>query len=170
TLTQYEVNLILKNVLFVPWYKVNYAALPWVVSTQPNLARVGLSEQQAQQQYGEKIYIVKQYFNRVAQAQIFDQTTGICKLLIRENGAIIGCSIIGDRATELIAIVALMIQHKINLNRNPMRGLTSLSLPIIYPSMAEILQLASDNFYWQKLQRHPQLVKRLQTWFSLGKN
>ena len=169
-ITRYEVNLILKNTLFFPWYKTNYHTLPWAIFTQPNLARVGLTQHQAQQQYGDDIYTIKQYFRNVTQAQIMDRTSGVCKLIVRENGEIVGCSLICDRAAELIATVALMIQHKIKLDRNPMRGLTSLSIPTVYPSMAEILEHSSQNFYHQKLGRNPKLLNRLRSWFSLRKN
>ena len=168
--TRYEVNLILKNTLFFPWYKTNYHSLPWTIFTQPNLARVGLTQHQARQQYGDDIYTIKEYFRDVAQAQITDRTSGVCKLIVRENGEILGCGIVGDRAGELIAIVALMIQHKIKLDSNPMRGLTSLSIPTVYPSMAEILEHASQNFYHQKLERNPKLLNRLRSWFSLRKS
>ena len=170
SITRYEVNLILKNTLFFPWYKTNYHAVPWAIFTQPNLARVGLTQHQARQQYGDKIYIIKQYYRDVTQAQILNRTSGVCKLLVRENGEILGCSLVGDRAGELIATVALMIQYKIKLDRNPMRGLTSLSIPTIYPSMAEIFHQASQSFYHQKLQRNPKLLNRLRSWFSLRKS
>ncbi|MGL6342271.1 MAG: mercuric reductase, partial [Waterburya sp.] len=162
--------LVLKNTLFFPWYKTNYNTLPWAILTQPNLARVGLTEAQAKQQYGEKIYVVKEYFKNLAQAQILEQTTGLCKLIVKENGTIIGCSLIGDRAADLITAIALMMQHKIRLDSNPMRGLTSVSIPTIYPTMSEILAQASNNFYLQKLQRQPKLLKRLQAWSSLRRN
>jgi pyruvate/2-oxoglutarate dehydrogenase complex dihydrolipoamide dehydrogenase (E3) component len=169
-IAQYEVNLILKNTLFFSWYKSNYNTIPWAILTQPNLARVGLTEEQAKQQYGENIYVVKEYFKNVTQAQILEQTTGLCKLIVKENGTIIGCSIVGDRAADLITAIALMMQHKIKLDPIPMRGLTSVSIPTIYPTMSEMLQQTSSNFYLQKLQRNPKLLKRLQAWFSLRRN
>ncbi len=168
-IAQYEVNLILKNTLFFPWYKANYNSVPWAILTQPNLARVGLNESQAKQEYGEDIYVVKQYFNNVTQAQILDKTTGLCKLLVRANGEILGCCLVGDRAAELITTIALMMQNKIRLDSNPMRGLTSVSILTIYPTMTEILHQASNNFYLQKLQRSPKLLNRLRTWFSMRK-
>ena len=129
------------------------------------MARVGLNESQAKQEYGEDIYVVKQYFNNVTQAQILDKTTGLCKLLVRANGEILGCCLVGDRAAELIATIALMMQNKIRLDSNPMRGLTWVSIPTIYPTMTEILHQASNNFYLQKLQRSPKLLNRLRTCF-----
>jgi pyruvate/2-oxoglutarate dehydrogenase complex dihydrolipoamide dehydrogenase (E3) component len=168
-IARYEVNLILKNTLFFPWYKTDYHTLPWAILTQPNLARVGLSEEQAKQQCQGKVYVIRQYFSQVTQAQILDNLSGVCKLLINQKGEILGCGIFSDRAAELITIPALMMQHKIKLDSNPMRGLTSISIPTIYPSMAEILEQAINNFYQQKIQDNPKLISRLRSWFSLRK-
>ena len=169
-ITRYEVNLILKNSLFLPCYKTNYHTVPWVILTQPNIARVGLSQFQAKQQYPKNIFIIRQYFSNLEQAQITDNLTGLCKLIVRKDGAIIGCSIIGDRAKELITIPALMMQHQIKLDLNPMQGLTSLSIPMVYSGMSEILTRAFNDFYQQKMQQNPRLINRLKTWFSLRKN
>ncbi|MCC0178581.1 NAD(P)/FAD-dependent oxidoreductase [Waterburya agarophytonicola K14] len=169
-IARYEVNLILKNTLFFSWYKTNYHALPWAVLTRPKLARVGLNERQAKQQYKGKVYVIRQYFNNTAQGQILDSNPGMCKLLISRQGEILGCSLFGDRAVELITIPALMMQHKIKLDHNPMRGLTSISIPTIYPSMTEILELALEDFYQQKIQQNSQLSNRLKRWFSWRKN
>ena len=61
------------------------------------------------------------------------------------------------------------MKYEIPLDQNPMRGLTSLTIPTIYPSMVEILQRANNNFYYSKLQRNPRLLNRLRSWFSLRK-
>ena len=168
-IAQYEANIVLKNALFLPWYKTNYQALPWAILTHPSLARVGLNEKQARKKY-EQVYVIRQYFSSVVQAKILDLNPGMCKLLVTQQGEIVGCSIFGDRATELITIPALMMQHKIKLDRNPMRGLTTMSIPNIYPSMADILEQAIDDFYQQKIEHNPKLLNRLKTWFSLRKN
>ncbi|MEL6931413.1 MAG: FAD-dependent oxidoreductase, partial [Cyanobacteria bacterium J06600_6] len=168
-IAQYEANLILKNTLFFPWYRVNYHSLPWTIMTQPSFARVGLNQKLAQQQYGNDLYMITEYFKDIDRGQISSSTTGMCKLLIRENGEILGCSLISDRAEELIAFISLMIQQQIKLDGNPMRGLTSLSLAVTEPSKSAIWQRAFNNFYRQKLQRHPQLRHRLRSWFSLRK-
>ena len=169
-IAQYEANLILKNTLFFPWYKADYCNLPWAISTQPNFARAGLNQKLAQQRYGKDLYVVTEYFKNLERAQISFSTTGMCKLLVRNNGEIVGCSLISDRAEESIAFISLMMQQQIKLDGNPMRGLTSLSLATTCPSMSEIWQQAFDNFYRQKLQRHPQLLDRLRSWFSFRKS
>lgn len=168
-ITNYEINLILKNSLLFPVFKTNYFALPWAILTRPNFARVGWNEQQARQKLGSNLYIIKEYVTDLAQGQISQQTTGMCKLLVKPNGEIVGCSLFCDRAAELITIIALMIEHKIRLQQNPLKGLTTLSIPLIYPSMTEILQRSSNNFYQQKLKKNSQLLNRLRSWFSLRK-
>ena len=169
-IAQHEVNLILKNTLFLPWYKVNYHAVPWAILTRPNLARVGFTERQAREKYGEDVRAIACHLKDTAWGQIADRPTGMCKLLVKSNGEIVGCSIIGDRSAELITVIALMLKHQIGLDRNPMRGLTSLSIPTVYPTMAEILERASQDFYQQKLQNNPKLLNRLRNWFSLYKD
>ncbi|MEL6441470.1 MAG: NAD(P)/FAD-dependent oxidoreductase [Cyanobacteria bacterium J06621_8] len=169
-ITNYEINLILKNILLFPIYKTDYFALPWGMLTRPNFARVGWNEAQAKQRFGSDIYIIKEHVADIAQAQISQATTGICKLLVKTNGEIVGCSLFCDRAAELITIIALMIKHKVRLKSNPFNGLTDLSSPFIYPSMTEIIERASNNFYRQKLERNPRLRNRLRSWFSLRKS
>lgn len=168
-IAQYEAQIILKNTLFFSCYKVNYHTIPWAISTQPSLARVGLNERQARQKKAD-IYIIREYFDCVSEGKILDSNPGICKLLVDQTGEILGCSIFGDRAAELITIPALMMQHNIKLDRNPMRGLTNTSIPNVYPSMVEILERAIENFYQQIIQQNPKLRNRLQSWFSLRKN
>ncbi|MEO1465023.1 MAG: NAD(P)/FAD-dependent oxidoreductase [Cyanobacteria bacterium J06633_1] len=166
SIARYEANVVLKNTLFLPLYRVNYCSLPWMIGTQPNFARIGLTSQQARQRYGDKLYQVQEYFADLERSPIFNSSTGMCKLLIRSNGEIVGCSLIGDRAEELITSISIMMQHRIRLKSNPMRGLTSLSLPTTYLSLSSIWQRVWDNFYQQKLQRNPQLSSRLQGWFT----
>ena len=166
SIAQHEADIVLKNTLFLPFYRTHYHSVPWTVSTQPNFARVGLTTKQAQAQHDD-LYIVREHIPQIDRAQISNYTTGMCKLLVRKNGEIVGCSLICDRAEELIVLVSLMIQHRIKLDSNPMKGLTS-AFATVYPSMSEIWQRASNNFYRQKLQQ-PQLLNRLRSWHSWRK-
>ena len=169
TITCQEVNIALKNILFLTWLpkqKQNKNYFPQVIFTQPNFTRVGLNKTEAIGDYGKKIYIIKEYFKTIAQAQISGNTTGWCELILRPNGQIIGCTIIGDRAVELISTIAVMMQHKIKLNSNLRSGLLQINIPYISPSFCEILQRAAIAFAQQKLQRDRNLSRRLEDWFS----
>ncbi|AFZ37172.1 Mercury(II) reductase [Stanieria cyanosphaera PCC 7437] len=165
-LAQYEANIILKNALFFPWFQVNYHPLPWAIFTEPNLARVGMTEIQARQVYGHDLYVIKQYFKSVAQAQLLGETTGFLKLIVGPQGEIIGCAIIGHQAVELINAIALMIKNKIKLNHNSICGLLQINIPYVYPSFAEILDQAANAFYQQKLARSKKSLNLLETWFN----
>ena len=170
TICCHEANIALQNILFFSrWYQTAYGwkkstpaknYLPQAIFTHPSFARVGMNKTEAIRDYGEDIYIIKEYFKTIAQAQISGQTTGWCELILRPNGQIIGCTIIGDRAEELISTMAVMMQYKIKLNRNPQSRLLQVNIPTVSPSFAEILQRVVERFYQEKLQRDRKLITR----------
>lgn len=173
TITCQEVNIALKNILFFSWFNKseNYQKyLPKAIFTQPSFARVGINKTEAMRDYGKNVYIIKEYFKTIPQVQILGNTTGWCELIIRPNGQIMGCTIIGDRAVELIATIATMMQYKIKLNPNPRSGLLQVNIPVISPSFAEILQRVATSFYQQKLERDRNLANKLENWFSFRRN
>ena len=168
-IAQYEANIALKNALFLPWFKKDYAYLPWAIFTQPSLARVGMTENQARQRYGEQLTIVRQYGKKTTQAQISGNTTGLCKFLIRPNGEIVGAHLVGENAAELVSAIALFMKYKLKLSQNPILGLLKLEFSCIYPSFAEIMQQTATVFHQQKLANHKHWRKGLKTWFDLSK-
>ena len=169
----HEANIALKNILFLSWWdksdqRNNY--FPQAILTQPNFARIGINKTEAIRDYGKNIYIIKEYFKTITQAQISGNTTGWCEFILRPNGQILGCTIIGDRAIELISTIAVMMQYKIRLNNNPQLGLLQVNIPYVSPSFSEILQRVATAFYQQKLQRDRKLLRRLENWFSFRRN
>ena len=169
-IAHHEVNIALRNALFLPLFKINYYSLPRAILTQPNLVKIGITETQIKPQERANIYVIKEYFSSISQAQILGATTGLCKLLIHHNGTILGCTLIGDRASELIGEIALMMKYQIKLSSNPIQGLTKLDFLDISPSWAEIWQQAAINFHRQKLQRNQRLSGWLESWFNLRRN
>ena len=164
-ITQYQVDIALKNMFSFPWFKTDYRYLPIVISTQPQIARVGLAELPSQPN-NSHLYLVKQHFKSIMQAQITQSTMGWCQFIIQANGEILGCTIVCDRATELINIVAMMMRYKIKLSRNPIQGLLSQEIAYVAPSFSEILNKVVIAFHQQKLQRDRNLRNRLETWFE----
>ena len=168
-IAQYEANIALKNALFLPWFKTDYTYLPWAILTQPNLARVGMTESQARQRYGDDICIISQYWKNTTQAQITGNTTGLCKFFILPKGEIIGAYLVGENAAELIGAIALMMKSKIKLSKNAVRGLLKLDFPYVYPSFAEIIQQTATAYQQQKLANHKNWLNWLEIWFDLRK-
>lgn len=88
-IANYEAKIAIKNALFFPKFAVNYHFIPWAISSQPMVAQVGLTETQAKKRYSKnEILVLKQYFKSITAAQIKNEITGICKLIVLENGKI----------------------------------------------------------------------------------
>lgn len=169
-LARYEANIALKNALFLSWFKIDYRYLPWAIFTEPNFAKVGMTETQARRRYGDDVYVIRQYYKGVARAQLRGETTGFCQFLIHSNGEILGAYIIGSHAAETISAIALAIKHKIKLNKNIVQGLLQVDFPHVDFSFAEILQQTATLFYRQKLKQNRNWRKFLNTWFNWRRN
>ncbi|MFP4611579.1 MAG: dihydrolipoyl dehydrogenase family protein, partial [Thiohalophilus sp.] len=87
-LAEYQAGIIISNALFRFPKKTDYRVLPWVTFTDPELARVGLSEQQASEQ-GIKHSVLRFDFRDVDRAITERETTGRVKLIARK-GKILG--------------------------------------------------------------------------------
>ena len=80
---------------------VNYDAIPRVTYTHPEVAEVGLTADQAEEQ-GLDVETTKHAFNGVGRAIILGQNQGHAKIVTIKDGPIVGASVIGPQAGELI--------------------------------------------------------------------
>lgn len=167
-IAQYEASIALNNALFAPLFKVDYRSIPWAILCDPQLARVGLMEAQARRRYGKDIFVVRQYFKTLDKAQISGQTTGFCKIIGRQNGEILGASIVGSEASELIGAIALTIRQKIKIKASPF-GLASLhtDFPHISPTLSEIFHKTALEWQQQRLRQNSTLQNILEGFFNL---
>lgn len=154
-IAQAEVDIILKNILFYPWFKIKYTNLPYCLFTHPTIARVGLTERQARQ-YKNEICVISMPYKMNAQAQISGETTGFIKLIINEQGDLLGGHIIGVQAEEIISAIALSIQHKINI-----QSLAKLPFPSL--TVSEIIHQVALYYQNQSLQKNKKLLNWLET-------
>ena len=129
-ISNYEAKVAVNNALLLPKLKVNYQSIPWGTYTSPQIAQVGFTENQATQIYKD-VVVLPYYLKDVAAAQLKEETTGILKIVMRRNGEILGATIIGSQAAELINIMALAIAQKLKIE-----AISHLFPP--YPSFAEI--------------------------------
>ncbi|USK70704.1 dihydrolipoyl dehydrogenase [Peribacillus asahii] len=92
---------------------VNYRAVPRCIYTSPEIASVGLTEEQAKQQYGD-IKIGEFPFSANGKARISNETIGKVKVLVEpQYNEILGISIVGPHATELIGQGTVMLHAEI---------------------------------------------------------
>jgi dihydrolipoamide dehydrogenase len=113
----YQAGVAVRNCLLpVGKKKVDYRVVPWVTFTDPEAARVGLTEEEARKQYKE-IRVINFPWHLIDRAQAEGQTAGFIKLILEGKGdTILGAHIVGENAGELLPELALAMQHKIGLN------------------------------------------------------
>jgi dihydrolipoamide dehydrogenase len=80
---------------------VNYEAIPRVTYTHPEVAEVGITVEQAAQR-GLDVVATKHAFNGVGRAIIIGQNQGFAKVVALKDGPIVGASVVGPQAGELI--------------------------------------------------------------------
>lgn len=156
-IAKYEAKIAVKNALFFPKHRVNYSAIPWIICTQPMVAQVGVTELQAKKRYNKnQVLVFKNYFKTTTAAQIKNETTGICKLIVLENGKILGCSIFGQEAEEIINLIALAISQNLKIEDLE-------NLAVAYPSCSEILTQTAREWSRHKLYKNHLLEEFLQS-------
>ncbi|HZS84300.1 MAG TPA: FAD-dependent oxidoreductase [Stellaceae bacterium] len=152
----YHAGIVIRNALFRLPAKVDYRALPWVTYTDPELAHVGLTEADARARYGRDLAILRSAFHENDRAQTERATAGGIKVVARRNGRILGASILGAHAGELIQPWGLAIAQGLRL-----KALAGMIAP--YPTFAEANKRAAASFYMAKLfsERTRRLVRLL---------
>jgi len=153
-LANYHAGLVIRNALFRLPTKASTAALPWVTYTDPELAQVGLTEAQARAR-GAGVTIARFTYRENDRAQAERATEGFIKV-VAARGKVLGASIVGLHAGELIQPWVLAIQNGLKLSR-----MASLIAP--YPTFAEVNKRAAGAFFTPKLfsERTRKLVRFL---------
>ncbi|NJR74729.1 MAG: NAD(P)/FAD-dependent oxidoreductase [Scytonema sp. CRU_2_7] len=163
-IANYEARIALQNALFFPRLKVNYRHIPWAVFTNPMFAQVGLTEAQAKRQYSpDEVIVLRQFFKTLFAAQIQDETTGICKLIVLRDGKILGASVLGTQAIELIHVIALAIAQTIKVY-------CLAHLAPLYPSFSEIFEQIVRDWKQQKLNSNIAWQDFLESFFHFRRN
>lgn len=93
--------------------QINFDQVPSVVFTFPEIATVGIPEQDLEK---DTYRINKFMFKTNAKAQCLNETDGFVKLIVDNNDIVIGCHIIGPHASDLIHEVTSMMYKNININ------------------------------------------------------
>lgn len=148
------------NALFRPFktFKVDYRVIPWATFTDPEIATVGLNEQAAKEQNIQ--YEVTRYdIGGLDRALADDHARGFVKVLTPPGkDKILGATIVGAQAGELIAEFVLAMKYNLGMNK-------ILGTIHIYPTMAEASKYAAGN--WKKAHAPEKLlawVERFHTW------
>jgi len=141
-MAEYQAGIVIGNAVFRFPKKTDYRVVPWVTYTDPELARVGLTEQQAREQ-GIEPTVLHFSFKDIDRALTEVETDGFTKL-ITHKGRILGASILGPHAGELIHEIALAMQTGTKIS--------NISATIhAYPTLAQIQRRVVNTLYGKKL-------------------
>ncbi|WP_416357780.1 dihydrolipoyl dehydrogenase family protein [Aureimonas phyllosphaerae] len=158
----YHAGIVIRNLAFRLPAKVDYGALPWVTYTDPELAHVGMTLATARARHGDGVRCLTKSMGNLDRAVAEGRRQGLLKVVALPNGRILGCSIVGPGAGELIGLWALAIAKGLKL-----RDVASLVLP--YPTLSEVSKQAAGDWYSPALfsdrtRRLVSMLRKLPRW------
>jgi pyruvate/2-oxoglutarate dehydrogenase complex dihydrolipoamide dehydrogenase (E3) component len=153
----YHAGLVMRNALFRLPVRVDNDAVPWVTYTEPELAQAGLTEAQARRRK-IKIRILRWPYHDNDRAQTEHEIHGHIKVITDRKGKILGATIVGAQAGELIATWILALAQGLNI-----RAMTGIVLP--YPTLSEIGKRAAIDFFTPSLTRP--MLRRIIAWMRI---
>jgi len=131
-------------------FKADYRVIPWTTFVDPEVARVGLNEQEAREQgvaHEITVYPMQELDRAIAESA----TKGFVKVLtVPGKDRIIGVTIVGDHAGELLAEYVLAMKHGLGLNK-------IMGTIHTYPTMAEANKYAAGE--WKRAHAPEALLK-----------
>ncbi len=142
----YHAGLVIRNALFRLRVPVNNDLIPRVTFTHPELAQVGLTEAEAHER---KLAagVLRWPFHENDRARAERETLGHIKVVIDRGGKILGATIVGAGAGEMITTWTLAISQSLNI-----RAFTGIIIP--YPTLAEIGKRAAITYFTPSLTSH----------------
>jgi pyruvate/2-oxoglutarate dehydrogenase complex dihydrolipoamide dehydrogenase (E3) component len=130
-------------------FKVDYSVIPWATFTDPEVARVGLNEQEALAQ-GVVFEVTRFAMNELDRAIADSETQGFVKVLtVPGKDRILGVTIVGGHASDLLAEFVLAMKHGLGLNK-------ILATIHVYPTLAEANKYAAGQ--WKRAHQPHRLL------------
>ena len=136
-------GVLARRMLFRLPARLDYAALPRVTYTDPELAQVGMTEAEARTA-GHDVRLLRFLVPETDRAVTEGVCDGLVKLVATADGRLLGAGILAPHAGEMAGTFALMIARRMKLS-----ALAGLVLP--YPTLAEAAKRAAGEFYAPKL-------------------
>lgn len=144
-LAEYQAGIVIGNALFPFKRKADYRVVPWVTYTNPELARVGLTEAEAIELYGkEKLRVFTVDLKETDRGVTDDIEIGMIKIIVNKQNRIIGAHVLSPIAGELIGEFVLAMRKNLPI--------TDISQTIhSYPTFSLALKRTTDQYYGETL-------------------
>jgi pyruvate/2-oxoglutarate dehydrogenase complex dihydrolipoamide dehydrogenase (E3) component len=140
----YHAGLVIRNALFRLPVTASTAHIPWVTYTDPELAQAGLTEAEARERHGDRVEVHRFAFAENDRALAEGRRDGLVKAVIGRKGRILGASIAGPNAGELIHPWALALANGLKIGA--MAGMVA-----PYPTLGEASKRAAGAYYAPRL-------------------
>jgi pyruvate/2-oxoglutarate dehydrogenase complex dihydrolipoamide dehydrogenase (E3) component len=150
----HHAGLVIRHALFRTPVRADRDVIPQVTYTDPELAQVGLREDEARAHSGV-IRVLRWPYRENDRAQTTGATAGHIKIVTDRRGAILGATIVGAQAAENITAWTLAINQKLNID-----AFAGVIIP--YPSYAEVGKRAAMTYFTRGLTSP--LVRRIIGW------
>ena len=117
--------------------EIDLKVMPAAVFTSPEAACVGMTEEECKEA-GIPIRCLKSFFRANGKAVTMGETDGFCKLIVSEDGRILGCHLYGPHASDIVQEACALITRKATLKEFE-------NIIHTHPTLTEVLQSAVHN-------------------------
>ncbi|HEX7708734.1 MAG TPA: FAD-dependent oxidoreductase [Thermoanaerobaculia bacterium] len=136
----YEAVKLVRNMLFPGKSAVDYDNIPWTLYTDPELAHVGMTEEEARAAHGDDVRVFSTEMADVDRAVVDRSESGMIKLVCNRKGRILGAHLLCSNASTVIQEIVLARRKGLRIGDLAQR-ISS------YPSLADGVQKAASQFY-----------------------
>ncbi len=140
----YHAGVVIRSALFrMFWAKAGTDHIPWVTYVDPEIAHVGLTEADAKKKFGMGVSVLRFEANETDRARAERTGRGLIKVVLK-GSKIVGASIVGKGAGEMIHLWAFAIANKQKIGA--MAGYVA-----PYPTLGEASKRVAGSYYTPKL-------------------
>ncbi|RWZ55283.1 NAD(P)/FAD-dependent oxidoreductase [Halobacillus fulvus] len=151
-----EGKVVVSNAVFGLSRKVSYEKVPWVVYTLPEVYHLGLTEEEASQQYGDSLMVFKTKLEDNDRFMAERSKEGIVKVMTTSSGKIVGAHAIGQGAGEWMQEVGTVQA----LNKK-FQSISNIIHP--YPARNNVVSQTADLYWREKL--FDSRINKLLRWY-----
>ncbi|MCP4661376.1 MAG: FAD-dependent oxidoreductase, partial [bacterium] len=153
-----QARIVVQNALLYRRLKASKLVIPWTTYTSPEIAHVGLYEEEARR-LGYKVDTITIPMSDVDRARLDGECEGFLRVHLRKGGdRILGATLVAARAGDMIGALGLAITHGLGLSK-----FSSTIFP--YPTQGEIFRKAGDA--WNRTRLTPAAKRFFSAWFRL---
>lgn len=138
-LAAYHAGIVVRQAVLGLPARLRVDHIPRVTYSDPELAQIGPTEDEARAALGDRLTVLRAGFGHNDRAIATGRTEGFVKLMVA-RGRVIGATVVGSHAGEVLAVLALAVSARTRVS-----ALAGMVLP--YPTLAEAVKRAAGSYY-----------------------